>query len=45
MDVSDAKKLNALDESRKLKNLLAESVLVLRLSKRCWQKTFDARGE
>jgi putative transposase len=44
MDVSDARKLKALEEeNRRLKKLLAESMLMSRCSKRCCEKTSDAQ--
>ncbi len=45
MDVSDAKKLKALeDENRKLKKLLAETVLDAATLKEMLTKTFNAQG-
>ena len=45
MAVSDAKRLKALEEeNRRLKQLLAETMLDNRRSRGCWQKTGDACG-
>ena len=45
MEVSDAKKMKALDAGdAKLKKLLAEQ-LMYRRSRKCWEKTFEARFE
>ena len=44
MEVSDARKLNALeDENRRLKKLLAETMLMHRRCRRCSEKTSDAQ--
>src|SRR5437762_12573334 len=44
MEISDARKLKALeDENRKLKKLLAETMLDASTLRRCWQKTSNAQ--
>jgi hypothetical protein len=43
MQVSDARKLKALEENRRLKKLLAESMLDVATVRRCLEKTSDAR--